>query len=94
MRGQNILAAIAGKPMSTFSYWKCGSMATIGRHRAVADVRFAKFDGIPAWLAWVFVHLVFLMDFRNRFSVFLIWMWSYFTRDQGARLITGTHVAE
>lgn len=91
---KNILATIAGKPMSAFSYWNRGSMATIGRHRAVADVHFAKFDGIPAWLAWVFVHLVFLMDFRNRASVFLIWMWSYFTRDQGARLITGKRVAE
>lgn len=91
---KNILAAIAGKAMQPFSYWDRGSMATIGRNRAVADVHFLKFDGLPAWLVWVFVHLVFLMSFRNRVSVFLIWMWSYFTRDQGARLITGKRTAE
>lgn len=85
----NILAQIAGRPLKPFAYWNRGSMATIGRHRAVADVHFAKFSGLFAWLAWVFIHLVFLMDFRNRLSVFLIWTWSYFTRDQGARLITG-----
>lgn len=86
---KNILAQIAGKPLEKFAYWDRGSMATIGRHRAVADVHFAKFSGLLAWLAWVFVHLVFLMSFRNRISVFLIWVWSYFTRGQGARLITG-----
>lgn len=86
---KNILAQIAGKPLEKFAYWDRGSMATIGRHRAVADVHFAKFSGVFAWLAWVFVHLVFLMSFRNRISVFLIWVWSYFTRGQGARLITG-----
>lgn len=94
LAAKNILSVIAGKAMQPFSYWDRGSMATIGRHRAVADVHFMKFDGIPAWLAWVFVHLLFLMDFRNRISVFLIWMWSYFTRDQGARLITGKRTAE
>jgi NADH dehydrogenase len=86
---ENILAQIDGRPLKKFSYWDRGSMATIGRHRAVADLHFAKFSGFPAWLTWVFVHLIFLMSFRNRISVFLIWVWSYFTRTQGARLITG-----
>jgi NADH dehydrogenase len=86
---QNILAQIDGRPVKKFAYWDRGSMATIGRNRAVADVHFAKFSGLLAWLAWVFVHLIFLMSFRNRLSVFLIWVWSYFTRAQGARLITG-----
>lgn len=86
---RNIFAQIEGRPLKPFAYWDRGSMATIGRHRAVADVNFAKFSGLPAWLAWVFVHLIFLMSFRNRLSVFLIWVWSYFTRAQGARLITG-----
>ncbi|WP_294233116.1 NAD(P)/FAD-dependent oxidoreductase [Prosthecobacter sp.] len=85
----NILALIEGRPLKKFSYSDRGSMATIGRHRAVADLHFAKFSGFPAWLTWVFVHLIFLMSFRNRVSVFLIWVWSYFTRTQGARLITG-----
>lgn len=86
---ENILAQIDGRPLKKFSYWDRGSMATIGRNRAVADVHFAKFSGLMAWLAWVFVHLIFLMSFRNRVSVFLTWVWSYFTRAQGARLITG-----
>lgn len=91
---KNILARIKGEPPQTFSYWDRGSMATIGRNRAVADAHFMKFGGFLAWLAWVFVHLVFLMDFRNRVSVFLIWVYSYFTRDQGARLITGKRKQE
>lgn len=85
---RNILAQIEGRPVKPFAYWDRGSMATIGRNRAVVDMHFAKFGGLLAWLAWVFVHLIFLMDFRNRLSVFLIWVWSYFTRAQGARLIT------
>ena len=91
---KNILARIKGEPAHIFSYWDRGSMATIGRNRAVADVHFLKFGGLLAWLTWVFVHLVFLMDFRNRVSVFLIWVYSYFTRDQGARLITGKRTSE
>lgn len=86
---ENILAQIESKPLKKFSYWDRGSMATIGRNRAVADVHFAKFSGWLAWMAWVFVHLLFLMSFRNRISVFLIWVWAYFTRSAGARLITG-----
>lgn len=87
--GKNILALMNGGQLGEFSYWDRGSMATIGRHRAVADLHALKFGGLLAWLAWVFVHLVFLMSFRNRISVFLIWVWAYFTRQQGARLITG-----
>ena len=85
----NILAQIAGQPLKPFKYWDRGSMATIGRHRAVADLHFVKFSGWVAWMAWVFVHLIFLIGLRSRVSVFLIWVWSYFTRYQGARLITG-----
>ncbi len=91
---KNILARIKGEPPQIFNYWDRGSMATIGRNRAVADAHFMKFSGFLAWLAWVFVHLVFLMDFRNRVSVFMIWVYSYFTRDQGARLITGKRQQE
>lgn len=86
---KNILARMKGESAKAFSYWDRGSMATIGRHRAVADLHFVKFSGWPAWMSWVFVHLIFLMNMRSRISVFLIWMWSYFTRAQGARLITG-----
>jgi NADH dehydrogenase len=86
---KNILARIKGEPARVFRYWNRGSMATIGRNRAVADLHVMKFGGLMAWLTWVFVHLVFLMDFRNRVLVFLIWVYAYFTRNQGARLITG-----
>jgi len=86
---QNILAQLEGRVVKPFTYRDRGSMATIGRHRAVADLKFAKVSGVLAWLAWVFIHLIFLMDFRNRLFVFLSWVWSYFTRAQGARLITG-----
>ncbi len=86
---KNIKHQIEGTPLEPFKYWDRGSMATIGRHRAVADVHIAKFSGYPAWFTWVFVHLVFLMGFKSRLSVFFIWVWSYLTRSQGARLITG-----
>ncbi|HSI64582.1 MAG TPA: NAD(P)/FAD-dependent oxidoreductase [Candidatus Saccharimonadia bacterium] len=86
---KNILARIKGEAAKPFAYWDRGSMATIGRNRAVADLHFVKLSGLPAWLTWVFVHLIFLMDMSSRVSVFLIWIWSYFTRAQGARLITG-----
>ncbi len=86
---KNILARIKGGAAKPFAYWDRGSMATIGRNRAVADLHFVKLSGLPAWLTWVFVHLIFLMDMSSRVSVFLIWVWSYFTRAQGARLITG-----
>jgi NADH dehydrogenase len=93
LAAKNILARITGQPAQPFKYWDRGSMATIGRNRAVADIHFAKFSGILAWLTWVFVHLVFLMNFRSRVSVFFTWVYAYFTRTQGARLITGKHDA-
>jgi len=86
---RNILAAIEGGPITPFRYFDKGSMATIGRHAAVADIRGVRFDGFAAWLAWLFVHLVFLIGFRNRVLVFLQWVWSYFNYYRGARLITG-----
>lgn len=72
-----------------FAYWDKGSMATIGRSKAVAQVGKWHFSGYPAWLAWLFVHLVFLVGFRNRLSVFFQWLYSYFTYKRGARIITG-----
>lgn len=93
LAAKNVLARIQGQPAKPFKYWDRGSMATIGRNRAVADVHFAKFGGMLAWLTWVFVHLVFLMSFRSRIAVFFTWVYAYFTRDQGARLITGKHDA-
>ena len=65
-------------------------MATIGRRTAVADIRGVRFNGLLAWLAWLFVHLIFLIGFRNRVLVFLQWAWSYLNYFRGARLITDT----
>ncbi len=72
-----------------FAYWDKGSMATVGRSSAVAKVGKWKFSGLLAWLAWLTVHLIFLVGFRNRVSVFFQWIYSYFTYRRGARIITG-----
>lgn len=72
-----------------FAYFDKGSMATIGRSKAVAMVGKFKFSGFFAWAAWLGVHLIFLIGFRNRLSVFLQWVYSYFTYRRGARIITG-----
>lgn len=72
-----------------FGYWDRGSMATIGRSAAVAKIGRVKFDGFLAWAAWLVVHLVFLVGFRNRIAVFFNWIYSYFTYKRGMRIITG-----
>jgi NADH:ubiquinone reductase (H+-translocating) len=72
-----------------FRYHDKGTMATIGRSAAVAMVGPLKMSGFKAWLAWLFVHLVFLVGFRSKISVFLNWTYSYFTYKRGARIITG-----
>jgi NADH dehydrogenase len=84
---------LAGKPRTNFHYFDKGDMATIGRHAAVANVRWpfkAHWSGTLAWLSWVSVHLFFLVGFRNRMAVFLSWAWTYLTFNRGARLITGS----
>src|SRR2546423_12371685 len=63
-------------------------MATIGRHAAVADVRGLKMKGLLGWLAWVFVHIYYLIGFRNRAAVLASWAWNYIVRDRPIRLIT------
>jgi NADH dehydrogenase len=76
-------------PRPAFAYWDKGTMATIGRSKAVAMVGRIKFSGLSAWLTWLGVHLLFLVGFRNRLSVLLSWTYSYFTYKRGARLIVG-----
>ena len=75
----------SGRPV--FGYWDKGSMATIGRSAAVVSFGGFRMRGFIAWLMWLLVHLVFLMNMRNRISVFLHWVWSYFTWQRGARVI-------
>ncbi len=90
----NIRKLIAGGWTERFEYWDKGSMATIGRNRAVADMGFLRFSGFIAWLAWLFVHLLFLVSFRDKLLVLLNWAWQFVTFGRGARLITGRHFGE
>jgi NADH dehydrogenase len=76
-------------PRKAFHYYDKGSLATIGRAAAVAQFGRIHISGFLAWLAWLFVHILFLIGFRNRVLVFIQWAWSYFTYERGARLITG-----
>jgi NADH dehydrogenase len=79
---------LAGRPREPFSYWDKGQLAVIGRGQAVADIGRLHFGGFIAWLLWIFVHVFFLIGFRNRVIVMLEWAWAYFTYQRGARLIT------
>jgi NADH dehydrogenase len=86
---RNIRALLAGGWADKFEYFDKGTMATIGRNRAVADAGFMRFSGLPAWLAWLFVHIIFLVGFRNKLLVLINWTLAYVTYGRGARLITG-----
>lgn len=85
----NLLRRFRGEPTKPFRYRDKGSMATIGRAAAVAVVGPLRLDGVIAWLAWLFVHIMYLIGFRNRLMVLLGWAWAYVTWARGARLITG-----
>jgi NADH dehydrogenase len=84
---KNIKRLINGKEMKPFRYKDQGSMATVGRNRAVVDLRAFKTQGFMAWFIWMFVHLVSLIGFKNKFFVLLSWLWSYFSYDKSNRLI-------
>jgi NADH dehydrogenase len=86
---RNILRTIAGEPRKPFRYNDQGMLATIGRGAAIADFGRVKLSGFVAWLAWLFIHILFLIGFRNRFLVLFEWATAYVTYDRGARLITG-----
>jgi NADH dehydrogenase len=86
---RNIAHSLRGEPREVFHYHDRGSMATIGRMAGVAQLGKMKFSGPMAWLLWLFVHILFLIGFRNRVLVFIQWCWCYITYDRGARLITG-----
>jgi NADH dehydrogenase len=85
----NVLRRLRGQPTRPFRYRDKGSMATIGRAAAVAVVGRLRLSGLVAWLAWLLVHIMFLIGFRNRFLVLFEWAWAYITWQRGARLITG-----
>lgn len=83
----NIKRMLKGKPLKPFRYKDQGSMATIGRNKAVADLGKLRFGGFIAWMIWMFVHLVSIIGFRNKLIVFSNWVWNYITYDKGTRLI-------
>ncbi|MGX1930693.1 NAD(P)/FAD-dependent oxidoreductase [Flagellimonas sp. 2504JD4-2] len=85
--GENLIRLIEGKPLKPFTYRDKGSMATVGRNKAVCDLPRFKFQGIFAWYVWMFVHLYFLIGFRNRVVVFINWVYNYIRFDREARLI-------
>ena len=85
---RNVLRQLAGKPPLPFFYVDKGSLATIGRHAGIADIKGMQFGGILAWLTWALIHLFFLVGFRNRTLVFLQWAWAYIFHTRGARLIS------
>jgi NADH:ubiquinone reductase (H+-translocating) len=85
----NLNRAMRGESLLPFSYRNKGSLATIGRNSAVADFGKLRLSGAPAWLAWLLLHVMFLVGFRNRIIVVFQWFWSFVSYDRGARLITG-----
>lgn len=85
--GKNLVNLIDNKPMKPFVYFDKGSMATIGRNKAVCDIKKFRFQGVFAWFVWMFVHLFFLIGFRNRMVVFINWVYNYIRFDREARLI-------
>jgi NADH:ubiquinone reductase (H+-translocating) len=86
---KNILRAVQGEALQPFRYRNKGSLATVGRTAAVADFGKLKLSGPLAWFAWLVLHLMFLVGFRNRVIVLFQWLWSFVSYDRGARLITG-----
>ena len=84
---QNILALSKDKPTEPFVYWDKGNLAVLGRSSAIADLNFAHVGGFVAWAIWLFIHILYLVGFRNRLSVLLQWGYAFFTRQLGARLI-------
>jgi len=86
---RSIRARLAGESPSPFRYRDKGTLATIGRARAVANLPGLRFSGFPAWASWLAIHIWFLIGVRNRFFVFASWAWSYLTFRRGARIITG-----
>jgi NADH dehydrogenase len=91
--GKNLVKFNRGHSAKPFKYFDKGSLATIGRGKAVADLpRHISFGGRPAWWIWLFVHISFLISFRNKLLVFINWMWNYFTYDKGNRLIIRPYI--
>ena len=87
---ETIRRDLRGRPREPFRYRNKGELATIGRSSAIAKLSWIQLTGFVAWVFWLFIHIYFLIGFRNRVIVFFQWMWAYFTYGRGARLITGS----
>jgi NADH:ubiquinone reductase (H+-translocating) len=88
-QGQHAAATAVSGTRKPFRYWNKGNLAVIGRASAVADFGFLKLSGFFAWVTWLFIHLLYIVEFENRILVFLKWGIQYFTFSRGSRLITG-----
>jgi NADH dehydrogenase len=87
--GKTIERRLRNEKIEPFHYFDKGNLATIGRGAAVADLNWLQISGLPAWLIWIFIHLMYIVQFQNRLLIFLQWAWLYVTFDRAARLITG-----
>ena len=94
LAARNIARGLAGEPLESFAYRSPGSLATIGRHAAVAQLGRFAFTGFVAWLLWLAVHVAQLIGFRNKLLVLVEWAWEYFTYERAVRLITADQVRE
>jgi NADH:ubiquinone reductase (H+-translocating) len=84
---RNLKAIVSGSPLKEYEYKDLGSMATIGKHRAVVDLPFMRFKGYFAWFIWMFLHLMLILSVKNKLMIFINWAWFYLTRDSSLRLI-------
>jgi NADH dehydrogenase len=92
LAAKNLLSRLAGRPTEVFVYNDKGSMATIGRKAAVAEVGALKLRGVLAWAMWLFIHILFLVGFRNRIAVLSEWAWAYFSYQRSARVIVSRSI--
>jgi len=83
----NLNSIILGKPLNEFKYRDLGTMATVGKHLAVVELPYIRFQGIFGWFVWMFIHLMSIVGVRNKLLIFINWAWKYFTYDQSTRLI-------
>jgi NADH dehydrogenase len=86
---RHILRKLKGQPTSAFVYRDLGTMATIGRAAAVAQIGSLHLTGVLGWLTWLFIHIMYIVAFENRVLILIQWAWNYLTRNRAARLITG-----
>ena len=86
---RNLKSLLSNKPQSEYEYVDLGSMATVGKHKAVVDLPFIRFQGYLAWFVWMFLHLMLILSVRNKLIIFFNWAWSYITKDTSLRLIFG-----